>query len=93
MGLVATVHLNDCENNFVAWQRFLPDGVIALLPLTDELGSIVWSTNPKHFQQLMKLNEIEFVDAVNEAFVTFFFFDYLNSSYLLCDDLTSFPFI
>lgn len=70
MGLVATVHLKDCENNFVGWQRFLPNGVIALLPLTDNLSSIVWSTDSKHFQQLMKLDEIEFVDAVNEAFVT-----------------------
>lgn len=72
MGLVATVQLDDCENNFVAWQRFLPNGVIALLPLTDKLSSIVWSTDNEHFQQLMKLNEDEFIDAVNSAFVSNF---------------------
>lgn len=70
MGLIATVELNEeCEGNFVAWQRFLPNGVIALLPLADKLSSIVWSTDPKHFKQLMQLNEADFIDAVNNAFV------------------------
>lgn len=69
MGLIATVELGECEDNFVAWQRFLPKGVIALLPLSDKLSSIVWSTDVKHFKQLMKLNDADFIDAVNNAFV------------------------
>lgn len=69
MGLIATVELGECEDNFVAWQRFLPNGVIALLPLSDKLSSIVWSTDIKHFKQLMQLNETDFIDAVNNAFV------------------------
>lgn len=72
MGLIATVKLSECDDNFVAWQRFLPNGVIALLPLSENLSSIVWSTDAKHFKQLMQLNEIDFVDAVNNAFVRFF---------------------
>lgn len=69
MGLIATVELGECEDNFVAWQRFLPSGVIALLPLSDKLSSIVWSTDTKHFKQLMQLNDADFIDAVNNAFV------------------------
>lgn len=69
MGLIATVELGECEDNFVAWQRFLPNGVIALLPLSDKLSSIVWSTSVDHFKHLMKLDEAEFIDAVNHAFV------------------------
>lgn len=70
MGLIATVELNEeCEENFVAWQRFLPNGVIALLPLSNKLSSIVWSTEVKHFKHLMQLNEADFIDAVNNAFV------------------------
>lgn len=69
MGLIATVELSECEENFVAWQRFLPKGVIALLPLSQNLSSIVWSTDVNNFKRLMQLNETDFIDAVNNAFV------------------------
>lgn len=69
MGLIATVELNECEENIVAWQRFLPNGVIALLPLSKNLSSIVWSTEVNQFKKLMQLNDDDFIDAVNHAFV------------------------
>lgn len=36
-----------------AWQRFLPPGPIAFLPLADGRSSIVWSTTPEHAQHLV----------------------------------------
>ncbi len=36
-----------------AWQRFLPAGPIAFLPLADGRSSIVWSTTPDHAQSLV----------------------------------------
>lgn len=54
----------------MAWQRFLPNGVLALLPLNDQLSSIVWSTSTQHVKQLMTLPENEFIDSINEAFVS-----------------------
>lgn len=54
----------------MAWQRFLPDGVIALLPLADNLSSIVWSTKPEIVKELLRLPETEFIDAVNNVFVS-----------------------
>lgn len=61
--------LLQANQNDVAWQRFLPDGVIALLPLSSNLSSIVWSTDTKSVKNLLQLPEPDFVDAVNQAFV------------------------
>jgi len=36
-----------------AWQRFLPAGPLAFLPLADGRSSIVWTTTPEHAQQLV----------------------------------------
>ncbi|XP_004624910.1 ubiquinone biosynthesis monooxygenase COQ6, mitochondrial [Octodon degus] len=66
--VVATLHLSEATENNVAWQRFLPSGPIALLPLSDTLSSLVWSTSHEHAAQLLSMHEEEFVDAVNSAF-------------------------
>lgn len=67
-GVVATLHLGEITENVVAWQKFLPTGPIALLPLTENLSSLVWSTTPEHAKQLVSMEEDRFVDAVNNAF-------------------------
>lgn len=65
---MATLHLGEITENVVAWQKFLPTGPIALLPLTENLSSLVWSTSPEHAKQLVSMEEDRFVDAVNNAF-------------------------
>ena len=42
-------------NAATAWQRFMPTGPLALLPLDEELFSIVWSTSPGRAAELLEL--------------------------------------
>ena len=51
-----------------AWQRFLPTGPLAFLPLHDGRCSIVWSTTPEQAEALLALNESAFAEALADAF-------------------------
>ncbi|KAK7828535.1 ubiquinone biosynthesis monooxygenase coq6, partial [Quercus suber] len=53
--------------NGCAWQRFLPAGPIALLPMGDNFSNIVWTMNPKESTNRKLMNEDEFVKDVNNA--------------------------
>ena len=44
---------------------------MVFIKLTDNLSSLVWSTTLEHAKQLVSLEEDRFVDAVNNAFVSF----------------------
>ncbi len=50
-----------------AWQRFLPEGPLALLPLADGRVSIVWSTSPERADALLAMDDAAFMDEVAEA--------------------------
>lgn len=57
-----------------AWQRFLPNGPLAFLPMTggaenqDRVSSIVWSTTPEEASRLCELDESKFLDELEIAF-------------------------
>ena len=65
-GLVANVRPRRAHRG-TAWQRFLPTGPVALLPLFDGSYSIVWSTTPDHARELEAMPEAAFVAALEAA--------------------------
>jgi 2-octaprenyl-3-methyl-6-methoxy-1,4-benzoquinol hydroxylase/2-octaprenylphenol hydroxylase len=50
-----------------AWQRFLPGGPLALLPLGDGRSSIVWSLPEAEAQHVLALDDRAFLDALGVA--------------------------
>ena len=44
-----------------AWQKYLPTGPLALLPLWDGYSSIVWTTSVAESARLVKLSKEEFL--------------------------------
>lgn len=68
--VVTTVELSEPHQD-TAWQRFLPTGPLAFLPLPSRDGkhycSIVWSLLPEAAERIMALDDERFVAALAEA--------------------------
>lgn len=64
--LVATVR-PEKPHQHTAWQRFLPEGPLALLPLRDGLISIVWTSQTETTDAYLELSDSGFCEALAEA--------------------------
>lgn len=84
VAVVATVR-TELPHRETAWQRFLPTGPLAFLPLLDHYCSIVWSTTPEIAAELIALDDAEFAKRTAEAF------DYRLGAVTLQGDRASFP--
>jgi 2-octaprenylphenol hydroxylase len=54
-------------NQATCWQRFMPAGPLALLPMKQDLFSIVWSTTPEQAEELLQLPGDDFSAAMTTA--------------------------
>lgn len=71
-GVVATLELEGDgwggEYNKIAYQRFLPTGPVAMLPMPGNHATLVWSTTPEKAALLKSLDPKDFIALVNAAF-------------------------
>ncbi|KAM0332386.1 hypothetical protein ACHAQA_002664 [Verticillium albo-atrum] len=71
-GVVATLEMEGDgwggEYNKTAYQRFLPTGPVAMLPLPGKYSTLVWSTTPANAALLKSLAPKDFLALVNAAF-------------------------
>jgi len=51
-----------------AYERFTPDGPLALLPMTAERYALVWTQPPAAAEALLELNDAAFLQALQQAF-------------------------
>lgn len=86
--IVTTIRLEQPHQG-TAWQRFMPTGPLALLPITkqgdDHYCSIVWSATEAESERLMALNEVQFCAELGQAF------EHRLGQVLACDPRFSFP--
>jgi ubiquinone biosynthesis UbiH/UbiF/VisC/COQ6 family hydroxylase len=66
-GIVSTIRPEQAHRG-MAFQRFLPTGPLALLPLSDDLCSIVWSAEDAEAERLMALPDAAFAEELYLSF-------------------------
>lgn len=71
-GVVATLEMEGegwgRDGTKIAYQRFLPSGSVAMLPLPGNYSTLVWSTTPENASLLKRLSPKDFIALVNAAF-------------------------
>ncbi len=82
---LVTVVETALSHQATAWQRFLPSGPLAFLPLRDGRSSIVWSATSQLADQLQALPEVEFCQCLGEAF------EHRLGDILACTERVLFP--
>ncbi|HEC13148.1 MAG TPA: 2-octaprenyl-6-methoxyphenyl hydroxylase [Acidiferrobacteraceae bacterium] len=67
IAVVANVSIKNVHHN-VAFERFTPNGPVALLPMADKCYSLVWSVNPQEADALLSLSDDEFLKRLHNHF-------------------------
>lgn len=65
--VVTTRVTSEVPHRNTAYERFTPEGPLALLPMGGQLA-LVWATTPERAQQLCEMSEREFLEQLQMAF-------------------------
>lgn len=65
-GIVAHIATERAHSG-TAWQKFLPDGPVALLPLANGLSSLVWSVSTASKERYLQLDDAAFAAELSAA--------------------------
>ena len=85
-GVVAIVKSSQ-HHQHTAWQRFLPSGPLAFLPLSDGRCSIVWSADDQRADELLAMDAQTFCRELEQAF------DYTLGKVEAVSDRAAFPLV
>jgi 2-octaprenyl-6-methoxyphenol hydroxylase len=66
-GIVTTVE-HELPHRGVAYEQFLPTGPFAILPMTGNRSSLVWTEKSNEARRLMALPQRDFLDALHHRF-------------------------
>ena len=66
-GIVAYVE-HELDHQSTCWQRFLPTGPLAFLPVEGRTSSIVWTVPDALAQELLALDDAQFLQRLERAF-------------------------
>ncbi|WP_438864266.1 2-octaprenyl-6-methoxyphenyl hydroxylase [Neptunicella sp.] len=67
VALIANVSISESHAN-QAFERFTASGPLALLPLEGQRCSLVWTLSPDDHQSMLRLNESQFLTALQKQF-------------------------
>jgi 2-octaprenyl-6-methoxyphenol hydroxylase len=65
--IIANVACQKLHNN-IAYERFTPEGPLAVLPLTDARVGLVWVLAPDAAAQVLQLSDVDFIARLQAAF-------------------------
>lgn len=65
--IIANIRSDKAHQNR-AYERFTEAGPLALLPLSEQRYSLVWSVKNSELEQILKLNEQQFLNKLQDAF-------------------------
>ena len=84
--IICNIHSEKGFEN-TTWQRFLSDSIIALLPLSDNEASIVWSAENHLADELLSLSTKDFADRLSAGV------EYRFGQFKVLNEVQAFPLI